>query len=525
MNKTRSKIVLLDDSIAVLNQGKHLLQDFYRVYTVQSPVTFFENLEHDIPDLILLDVIMPEMSGFEVIKKLKADLRYKDIPVIFLTSKSDAESEREGFSLGAVDYITKPFSEPLLQKRISNQILYERVQSALTDHLIYSESLVRNLENANKFTSLMLDSIPICCQLFNSSFKKIDCNIITVQFFGFKNKQDYLERYLELYPEFQPDGQRSVEKVLDFLTKVRDNGYYASSWMYRMLDGTLLQTENVFVRIEHDDDFVILGYTRDLKEYNLLLKTVEQMRESAQLESRAKINFLTNINHKMRASLSAMLGLIESTLGAEQLDAGARSNLTKAYDTGETLSNLNDDFLDILKIEAGRLELNPREYDLRRLLDDTIAKNTLYIGEKPVSFVRNIEEDLPNHLYGDELRIKQILSHLLSNAFKFTEKGTVELGVRCKRDGNTVWLTAWVRDTGIGIQPDELDNIFTIHGKPEEDNRQTEGAGLGLSLSKKIAEMMDGSITAESEHGKGSVFTVKLRQKYVNMKYRSIERK
>jgi len=109
MDNTRHKIILVDDNMATLNQGKSLLQAYYKVYTIQSAIILFENLEHYLPDLILLDVEMPEMNGFEVIKKLKADLRYKDIPVIFLTSKSDEESRKEGLKLGAVDFITKPF--------------------------------------------------------------------------------------------------------------------------------------------------------------------------------------------------------------------------------------------------------------------------------------------------------------------------------------------------------------------------------------------------------------------------------
>jgi signal transduction histidine kinase len=134
MSETRHKIILVDDNLSTLNQGKMLLQKFYQVLTVPSAAKLFANLEHIIPDIILLDVEMPDMDGFETIMKLKADPRFKDIPVMFLTSKSDEDSERKGFSLGAVDYIAKPFSAPLLQKRISNQILYKRVQTAVEEH-------------------------------------------------------------------------------------------------------------------------------------------------------------------------------------------------------------------------------------------------------------------------------------------------------------------------------------------------------------------------------------------------------
>ena len=130
----RYKIILVDDSEIVLDQGKAMLKTFYRVYTARSASILFEILEDSIPDLILLDIIMPDIDGFETIKLLKADERYKDIPVIFLTAKDDLDSEIMGLSLGAVDYVLKPFSGPLLHKRILNQIVLARAQIALRDY-------------------------------------------------------------------------------------------------------------------------------------------------------------------------------------------------------------------------------------------------------------------------------------------------------------------------------------------------------------------------------------------------------
>ena len=258
----------------------------------------------------------------------------------------------------------------------------------------------------------------------------------------------------------------------------------------------------------------------------------DKLQEDILAASRAKSNFLANMSHEMRTPLTTVLGLSELTLETVQLDDETHSNLVKVYRAGETILNLVNDILDISKIEADRLELNPREYDVPSLLNDAISQSIMYIGDKPVELILNINEDLPNYLYGDDLRIKQILNNLLSNAFKFTREGTVELGLRCEPNlslndyENTVWLTAWIRDTGIGIKPEDINKLFTLYAKMEEESsrnrvgtsasRRTEGTGLGLSISKRVAEMMDGSITAESEYGVGSVFTVKLKQKYVS---------
>ena len=123
MKNTREKIIMVDDNITNLTMGSNILRTLYDIIPVPSPVKFFDILEKIKPDLILLDVEMPEMSGYEVIKKLKKDIRFMDIPVIFLTGRKDETSELEGFQLGAVDYVPKPFSAPLLLKRIANQLL------------------------------------------------------------------------------------------------------------------------------------------------------------------------------------------------------------------------------------------------------------------------------------------------------------------------------------------------------------------------------------------------------------------
>ncbi|MDR1490244.1 MAG: response regulator [Desulfovibrio sp.] len=138
MEKGRHKIMLVDDNIANLTVGKNMLKNIYEVYAIPSAATLFEVLEHVTPDLILLDILMPEMDGYEAIRLLKANSRWADIPVIFLTSKKDERSELEGLSLGAIDYVAKPFSAPLLQKRIENHLLLVSQRRILQD---YNENL------------------------------------------------------------------------------------------------------------------------------------------------------------------------------------------------------------------------------------------------------------------------------------------------------------------------------------------------------------------------------------------------
>ena len=159
MNNIRYTIILVDDNISNLTQGKNILQPFYKVYPAPSGDKLFKTLEIIIPDLILLDIKMPDMDGYEAIRKLKADHRYADIPVIFLTAMNDVSSEMEGFDLGAVDYITKPFSAPLLLRRIAKELLIVQQKRDLLNYAENLESMVRektaaiiNLQNTVRAT-------------------------------------------------------------------------------------------------------------------------------------------------------------------------------------------------------------------------------------------------------------------------------------------------------------------------------------------------------------------------------------
>jgi len=146
MEGSRPKIILVDDNMASLTMGRNMLKMHYVVYPASSAAKLFEILENVLPDLVLLDIEMPEMNGYEAIKKMKADERFADIPVIFLTAKSDVDSELEGFDLGAADYISKPFSGPLLLKRIASQLLIARQKKALLNDQITLKHYAVNLE-------------------------------------------------------------------------------------------------------------------------------------------------------------------------------------------------------------------------------------------------------------------------------------------------------------------------------------------------------------------------------------------
>jgi PAS domain S-box-containing protein len=262
--------------------------------------------------------------------------------------------------------------------------------------------------------------------------------------------------------------------------------------------------------IQHGDVVGMIGIGRDITQR-------KAMEEELRAASLAKSAFLANMSHELRTPLNVVIGLTDLVLEENNLAGHITENLIKISDAGNTLLSIVNDILDFSKIESGRIELTPVEYHLSSLLNDVITLVSTRLGEKPVKFILNISDNLPNNIYGDDLRVKQIFNNLLSNAIKYTRGGTIELSVSCKRDGGDLLLEASVRDTGIGINKENLEKLFADYNQVDtRANRNIEGTGLGLAITKRLTELMGGEITVESEYGKGSTFSFFIRQGFVS---------
>jgi signal transduction histidine kinase len=345
-------------------------------------------------DLILLDVMMPGMTGFEVCEALKSQAKTQDIPVIFMTALTDTVDKVKGFKLGAADYVTKPFQQEEVFARINANLNLYKLQ--------------RQLENKNQ----------------------------------------------------------------------------------------TLQQQN--------------------ETLETVVKALQQAKLAAEEGNIIKSQFLANMSHELRTPMNAIIGyselLKEEAEDIHVTDADFIKDLDKINLAGKQLLELINDVLDLSKIETGKMALDLKMFDLRAILDEVIASIKFLLEEKKNSLEVSCTTDIES-MYADQSKMRQILLNLLKNACKFTEQGTIKVFVSKVREkvDDIEWFRFKVIDTGIGMTPEQQQHIFQSFTQVDASStRKYGGTGLGLTLTKRFVEMMQGTISVESQLGKGSTFTVNL---------------
>ena len=243
-------------------------------------------------------------------------------------------------------------------------------------------------------------------------------------------------------------------------------------------------------------------------------RITEEAIERANKSSQAKSDFLATTSHEIRTPMNAILGMNEMIIN-ETNDPETKKHAIDIRNAGNHLLNIINNILDISKIEAGKMEIFNSDYHLGSLIRE--CENYIFhlLRSKPIKFHSDIPQDLPEHLHGDSVRIKQILQNLLENAAKYTKSGKIILSINYKLEPhNVVALDISVEDTGIGIRDEELPLLFEPFSRVNlNETRNILGAGLGLTLIRNVIHIMGGKIDVKSKYGEGSVFTVKLKQK------------
>jgi len=380
---------------------------------------------------------------------------------------------------------------------------------AIAHDITWRKEMENDLAFKTSKLQMIVDTIPDILFCKDADLKYTQCNKPFENFWGVR-EADMIGKTDDYSAWVSPDLVQKIHQT-ELSVMKNDKTVVRELPQVSPVTGKKAVFESVLSPLKQNGEVVgMLCVARDVT----IRKAMEDEIRAA-LES--KTSFLAHMSHELRTPLNVVIGLTDLILEDARLDVYVANNILKINNAGSTLLSIVNSILDFSKIESGKLEITPVEYFTASLLSDVVTVVNTRLGEKPVKFNLDIEADIPERLFGDDLRVKQILINLLTNAVKYTREGSIELNIRHTREAKTVWLDIAVSDTGIGVRENDLKRLFNDYVQVDtKTNRSIEGTGLGLPITKKLVELMHGQIDAESEYGKGSTFRVRLGQGFVD---------
>lgn len=513
--KKKPSILVVEDSLSDLGLLRRLLiNGGYFVGSVSDGPNVFTSVARNRPDLILLDIQLPGMSGLEVCRRLKENDRTSDIPIIFISTLEDINEKIKAFSAGGVDYINKPIQSAEVLARVKTHLSIRNLQKKLADQNILLRKEVeerREIENALRKSQVNLAKAQEIAHIgsweWNFQTNEIFWSREIYQIFGLDPFQfspgiDTVAQ--KIHPEDRADNKTQIATVI----KKRQPATFEQR-IYRP-DGSLRYLQ-IHCRISDDrdsNDSTIVGTAQDITDQKLGEIEIQKAKKKAEDANLAKSEFLANISHEIRTPLNAIMGFCEILL-EKNVNAQFANYLNGIHTSGKALLNLINDILDLSKIESGRLKIMCRPMDLKDMIKEVYQLFLYKSREKNIDLALKLGNRFPDKIFMDEERIRQILMNLIGNAIKFTEKGYVTISLNCSpsMSQGKMDIMVEVEDTGIGI-PEKVQSVIfdSFRQREGQTNRKYGGTGLGLALTKRLVEMLNGEVSVTSQLGKGSVF-------------------
>lgn len=309
---------------------------------------------------------------------------------------------------------------------------------------------------------------------------------------------------------FKNDFQAAALKVHESFLK--GDVTPPEEWVLRRKDGNKihLSTSNSLYTDERENRFVVSVIT-DITEKKKAQADLLEAKSAAELATKAKAEFLSNMSHEIRTPMNAVIGLTELLLQDQKPELNKQYLESIKYSADNLLVIIND-ILDFSKIESGKITFEKIGFSIRKVVDEVLKTFSFKVEEKGLTLRTAINDNVPDVLLGDPFKLNQMLLNLTSNAVKFTQVGSIEVGAKViKIEGDLCELDIWVRDTGIGIPDDKLEAIFESFTQAYTDTtRLFGGTGLGLAITRNLAILQHGEVAVASEYGKGSIFTITL---------------
>ncbi|HVP60519.1 MAG TPA: ATP-binding protein [Myxococcaceae bacterium] len=481
------RILVADDNADMREYVGRVLQPRYRVELVENGAQALAALRRRRPDLLLTDVMMPEMDGFQLLAAVRADPALRRLPVLMLSARAGEESRSEGLEAGADDYLVKPFSARELMARVDARLVRAKLRVVEERQTERMRSIFRDAP-----VGIAIMTGPEHCFEF-----------VNQRFLEMMGERPLLGRTLrEAFPELE--GQGTIEIV----DRVHQTGEPFASPAYRAVlnRGPAGAPEEAFFHLVteplREDDRRVEGIVVVATEVTELVASRRQAEEA----SRAKDEFLAMLGHELRNPLAPLVTVLHlMKLRAPSLLERERAVIERQV---RNLSRLVDDLLDVSRIARGKVELRREPVELGAVVAQAIETAGPLIEERR----HRLTVDVPGRgmrILADPTRLSQVVANLLTNAAKYTDPGG-NLRVHARTEAGEVVLR--VSDNGIGLAPELLPRLFDrfFQGRQGSD-RALGGLGLGLALVKSLVELHGGTVTAESAGpGQGSTFLVRL---------------
>lgn len=545
----RATILIVDDLPENIEILGGVISGDYTVKVATSGRKALQLAESVQPDLILLDIMMPEMDGYQVCAALKQNPLTSEIPVIFITALGESGNEERGFEVGCVDYLTKPINPPIALARVRTQLALRRAQRELQ---MWNNSLqAKVMQDYRRQTAQLklyeMDQVT-CNDMLDAALE--DTIALTGSSIGYIYQYDEDTQLFMLYAwsqsvmpecsiihkqtvcELEKTGLwgEAVRKRMPIITNEYDaanplkQGYPEGHvHLVRHLNLPIFRHQKIVAVVgvgnkpsDYTDDDVrqlelFLNATWNIVERIKAQEELQAARSVAEEASRMKSELLANISHELRTPLNGIIGGAQ-LLQFTDLTEEQQSYLQMIDESSANELALVNNLLELVRLESEGIVLENRAFGLQQLLDDTVK---LYEGAarlKGIELLRGMGADCPEQVIGDRIRLQQILHCLLGNAIKFTDQGRVTLSLSCERTASDRLLARFsVQDTGVGIEPDKLERIFDLFVQSDMSNtRRFGGLGLGLAICRRLIDTLGGKIWAEGEPGNGSTFHVEL---------------
>jgi PAS domain S-box-containing protein len=440
---------------------------------------------------------MPDMSGFDVLSRLKAQEDTARIPVIFITGLDSDTDEEKGFTLGAADYIKKPFTDTIVRVRVNTQMQIVQQLALTRDELVRVSSIV---ESSPQFMLYISEKGNI--EYINPAVSDVT---------GF-TKEEFFDKGLMLILKSE-DLQQLLS---EYLPGAIANRRFSFQLNVTRKDGEIRVMLFSAFSATLTSGQVGMGLTAiDITDTNRLQQELLEAKEQAEVGFRqavyynqAKSDFLSRMSHEMRTPMNAIMG---ATSIVRNADDARRQILFDKIDAGsQQLLRIINDMLDMAKIDVGGLDLIAQPFPFHTAMDSLINEIAQLAAQKEQTFVYDIDSEIPSLLITDERRLRQALMNLLGNAVKFTPSGgKIELQAKRQLDNDNLCVIQFrVCDNGIGISSEHQERLWVAFEQVDNSiTRAHGGTGLGLSIARHIIEQLGGAIEIQSEVGKGTAFT------------------